>query len=185
MNMDDILKDIRYLNEEYIAYYRKYDLPMIYPFKLHSASSMMHMSLEANDRYAEDVNECFMPALNSPYSLTSIIRKCEKNCYYLHEDEIAPCLTRDAVDMWKRACKNYLDSRLHDLSFNDVKIKVSGADAGSRIVDFVNCSASDRKKDVMPLFQLICPISKSKDNAAFAKNIILAFLIYKNITHGP
>lgn len=153
-------------NEDYFKYYNKSVLSMRFPKRIWLISS--YINLDSIWRSQAPIVEyidlnCLYRCLNSPTSLTSILRDKENSYVFLSEEDIRVCKTSDALTKLKQYYSQNLSEQLTRLTFSDVnlRIKSPGYSSGLRIIDAVNCSDNDRKKDVTPAFQVICPVFRN------------------------
>ena len=162
------------LNEQYIKYYCKDICSMPYQYRNRLASKLIDVVVDEDPtEYVEDLLECFLPPLNSPNSITNAIRRKEKNYRYLYEEELEVKPTKDVLKLWVNLCKNNLDKRLIALNFKDFHLKCSSNLQTDKIVDAVNYDQSDKGKDIVPMFQVFCPIEKGNpSNKQFVEDAI-------------
>lgn len=145
------------LNEKYMEYYRKDDIPFIRQYKLGMRVKLVFEPL-AFTVESDCLDAGFFLCLNNPSSITNLIRANECDMYFMHEQEIEVAKTIDAITAWKTALQEKLGKisrlRLIDLGLKSKKFKQS-----TPVIETVNYRDCDVSNDgsVIYAFQLMFP----------------------------
>lgn len=143
------------LNEKYMKYYRKDDVPLIYPYTCRRVSDLLNIGVLKPEFILENADDVFYPCINDANSLTNAIRKLEHSEYYLSKEECELKSLDDVVKVWKDLCKRFFDKRLLELTYDDIGAK-NGEYSGN-IVDYVRTLTKNSKTSVSLAIQTAVP----------------------------
>lgn len=165
------------LNEKYMKYYRKDDIPLVFPYHCRCASDLVKIEIPEPEFVLENADDMFYPCINDPNSLTNVIRRLEHKEYYLSEEDMQPDSSAVIVDIWKDLCKRFFDKQLLNLSYSDMGI-INDGYCGN-IVNHMKTLTKSKKNDVslaiqvgVPFFNKDSGMKKIKD---FMSTVIDSF----------